>query len=189
MIRNIFVLSRELVNQWIVDKNRPNTLFGDWALISIYGSYNEHGALVTTNSIPILNLIGCTKMISINFSDIDFENYDVFKLKYPLSNINLDLFNHFHAHQIFDFIKTLKDETTLIIHCAAGISRSGAVGLFCCRYFDLDQKEFRRLNSQITPNLHVLNVLNKESGIDDDYIKFWSKLCIRKDVTKRIKFI
>ena len=92
--------------------------------------------------------------------------------------------------QAIEFIDlAITNNHKVLIHCAAGISRSGAVGLFCCRYFDLDQKEFRRLNSQITPNLHVLNVLNKESGIDDDYIKFWSKLCIRKDVTKRIKFI
>jgi len=189
-MRNIFVLSRNIMNQWIIDKNRPNTLFGDWALISISGSFDVpyNGALITSDSIPILNHIGCTKMLSLNFADIDSENFDTFKIKHQNANKEIDLFNSSHAHQILDFIKTL-DESTLIIHCAAGISRSGAVGLFCCRYFDLDQKEFRRLNRQIYPNSHVLDVLNKESGIKNDYIKFWENTFFRNDVTKRIKFI
>lgn len=63
---------------------------------------------------------------------------------------------------IIDFLESMKangiDE--LIIHCHAGVSRSGAVGTFAREYLELDLKEFRELNPNIYPNAKVLRELN-----------------------------
>ncbi len=51
----------------------------------------------------------------------------------------------------------------MIVHCAAGVSRSGAVGLFVRDYFSLDYSEFKRQNPHIVPNLWVSKVLREEN--------------------------
>lgn len=66
-----------------------------------------------------------------------------------------------HAKELYEFIKRNKDKSMAILHCGAGISRSGAIGTFI---FDLygngDYEEFKRKNSQIYPNHHILRLLN-----------------------------
>ena len=65
--------------------------------------------------------------------------------------------------QIIEFIKKIDPEKTeyLIMHCFAGISRSGAVGTFCAEYFKdyIDIQEFKITNFRIDPNPHVLRIL------------------------------
>ena len=38
--------------------------------------------------------------------------------------------------------KIYKEDITLIVHCSAGISRSGAVGTFVNQYLNLDTQKF-----------------------------------------------
>jgi len=60
----------------------------------------------------------------------------------------------------FNFIKKHSGRN-FIIHCAAGISRSGAVGQFITDYLELDQMDFRQKNPNILPNGHISRLLNK----------------------------
>jgi predicted protein tyrosine phosphatase len=68
------------------------------------------------------------------------------------------LFNKSHANSIISFIEELvksEYEYTLIVHCFAGICRSGAVGAFAAELAQLPRNEFCRLNSQILPNASI----------------------------------
>lgn len=86
------------------------------------------------------------------FDDIE---KDLFKEKYG----NITAFTAKQAMEIIDFLEKNRNKDSLTIHCTAGICRSGAVGEFACRYYELDYKQFRMNNPQILPNPHVLQML------------------------------
>ncbi len=69
------------------------------------------------------------------------------------------------AKDLFEFIKKHKDKQSCIIHCAAGISRSGAVGTFINDYIGGDFFEFKKANPYIHPNPLVLKLLKEVSDI------------------------
>lgn len=64
------------------------------------------------------------------------------------------------AKKIIEFIDRNKDRN-FIVHCSAGISRSGAVGTFITEYLEKDYKLFKEHNKHISPNHMVLSMLNK----------------------------
>jgi predicted protein tyrosine phosphatase len=70
------------------------------------------------------------------------------------------------ALELLNFINNNKNKETCIIHCSAGISRSGAVGSFICDYLKQDYEQFKKDNPIIHPNSHVLSILKKISGIN-----------------------
>ena len=151
---------------WLENERRPFS--SPWALISIWGD-NE---LLTLPVIEKLKSIGCEHALSSKFSDVTAENMFKYKMYYG----NATLFDEVQAHHIIKFLESNKDSIdTLVVHCAAGVSRSGAVGLFSCRYLNLDEKEFRNTNKMIHPNYYVLSVLNRVSKIKDDYVKIWEE--------------
>jgi len=65
------------------------------------------------------------------------------------------------ARELFEFIKRNANKETFILHCAAGISRSGAVGYFINEYFGGDWETFKKTNPQVYSNIHVLTLLRK----------------------------
>lgn len=65
------------------------------------------------------------------------------------------------AKEIIDFVNKNEDKKTLIIHCHAGISRSGAVGLAINEYLGQDYKEFKKQNPQVIPNTLVTKIFNE----------------------------
>lgn len=75
------------------------------------------------------------------------------------------LFTEDQAKKIIAFIDLHKDKDQFIIHCSAGISRSGAVGTFINDYFELDYKAFKQINPQIQPNPFVLRTLKNLTNI------------------------
>lgn len=65
------------------------------------------------------------------------------------------------------------DDRPIIVHCTAGISRSGAIGLVLNEYFnrkvmkdEIAHERFRRLHAYICPNLHVMKLLGKRLGLE-----------------------
>lgn len=158
MINKIIVLSRKEFQSWLILRKKPNTLFGDWALISIYCT--PQVPLITDDVVPVLKSMDCTNSISLRFADILPYELDRYKGCFD-DALDSDLFNTDHANTIINFIANLKNESTLVIHCAAGISRSGAVGLFCCHYWDLDIMNYYKTNPEIEPNTHIFNILKK----------------------------
>lgn len=74
------------------------------------------------------------------------------------------------AKQIADFLR-LEDDRPIIVHCTAGISRSGAVGEVLNWYFNRcladDLQDYRKnewANYGIVPNSHVRRLLLAELG-------------------------
>lgn len=64
--------------------------------------------------------------------------------------------------EIVKFTETIdiNEVSAVIVHCAAGISRSGAVGTFLQEYFNLDKNEFNKMTPYIHPNPHILRILH-----------------------------
>lgn len=160
MLNKVIIKSRKQIEQHINSKIELSK--NKHALISIW-SFNE---LITFSNRHVLNDLGCSEILSINFGDLTpkdrIEEHQI-------------LFSEKEAKIIINFVDKINliGINELFIHCAAGISRSPAVGLFVCKYFNLDENEFRKINLGILPNFHVLNVLNEVSGINSNYAKIW----------------
>jgi len=81
----------------------------------------------------------------------------------------LILFNHEHAEQIVRFICRINHSKILVVHCDAGISRSGAVGAQLNDFYNRiledhpeDYTIFAGDNSGIIPNPLVARILEEE---------------------------
>lgn len=75
------------------------------------------------------------------------------------------------AASIVDFVKRLSDapdDITLLVHCAAGISRSPAVGLFAARLSGIGDAAFLQAHPGVMPNPFVLHLLMEASGLRDE---------------------
>jgi predicted protein tyrosine phosphatase len=80
---------------------------------------------------------------------------------------NEHAFNLGHAKELYTFIKQNKNKSMAIIHCGAGISRSGAIGTFIQDLYGTSTyDEFKRKNPRIQPNSHILRLLRQQ--IDDN---------------------
>lgn len=71
-------------------------------------------------------------------------------------------FTEKQAQQVLGFLKENKDVKTLFVHCAGGISRSGAVGRFALDYLHGDKEFFKQTNRHILPNPKVTMLLNEQ---------------------------
>lgn len=87
--------------------------------------------------------------------------------------VALEPFGQEQAKDVFDFLLKLKelDSFVLIIHCTAGISRSGAVGEFACKYLEADYKRFRYNHPFIMPNTLVMKKLWDMAGVSNRYVE------------------
>lgn len=72
------------------------------------------------------------------------------------------------AFMLYNFIKRNLDKEQCIVHCMAGISRSGAVGTFVNDMVKGDFVKFSMNNPQIHPNAHVTRLLKREMYNDLD---------------------
>ena len=103
-------------------------------------------------SYPIISISGVGRKLEnvedLNILQLEFD--DVF-----------DSFTEQHAEQIIDFVEKNKNKRVMYVHCDAGISRSGAVGLWMCRYLGEDEEDFRTRNKNIHPSPNVMNILKK----------------------------
>ena len=72
-------------------------------------------------------------------------------------------FNEHKAKRMYEFMLKNKDKSLAVLHCGAGISRSGAVGQFLWENFGtVSYEDFKRKNKKIDPNKHILRLLNEE---------------------------
>jgi len=79
------------------------------------------------------------------------------------------VFNDFRAKKLYEFIKKNKNKSLAVIHCGAGVSRSGAVGTFIWDLYgknSMTWDEFIRKNPRIEPNQHILKLLHKQREND-----------------------
>lgn len=79
----------------------------------------------------------------------------------PTQPAGTKAFSEEQAKELFQFIKRNRNKETIVVHCMAGISRSGAVGAFINGYAGGDWETFKRMNPQIAPNARVERMLNQ----------------------------
>ena len=103
-------------------------------------------------------LLNHPHLLTLTFDDICNESAT------PEDLGNAVLFNENMAHQIISFADDGK--LPLLVHCTAGISRSGAIGEVLNWYFNrylknntTDDEDFVRNNRQIQPNTLVRKIL------------------------------
>lgn len=108
------------------------------------------------------------RVLHLLFDDITEQHFS----DYPY-DVSVILFDKDHAKKIHDFINTVPKNAELVVNCAAGISRSGAVGYVLNQWFnadnDTDFKMFFVRNSQIQPNPTVKRILQYELFGEPDY--------------------
>ena len=79
----------------------------------------------------------------------------------PTNPYRCSAFSPEQAKQVFDFINE-NYEKDFIVHCSAGISRSGAIGAFITDYFGWDRVKFEKNNPYVHPNARVSRMLNNK---------------------------
>ena len=83
-------------------------------------------------------------------------------------DVLMKAFTKDQGKKIVEFLEKHKDKESLIVHCAAGISRSGAVGTFAAEYYDLNYSDFKKDNPHIHPNSLVITTLRRlVNGYED----------------------
>ena len=133
-----------------------------WNLISIYGCGDAE--LLTPETIKVFEGMGCESFLSLDFWDITPEW--ITKRNDPSEWDDAILFNKDHANQVLSLLRKLqkeKEDSVLVAHCHAGISRSGAMGTFACDYCGLDYNVFIKDNSCIMANPYVLKILQNST--------------------------
>lgn len=180
MVNKIIIYPKKVI-QDILSGDHIYLSKDKWSLISIHSSDEE--PLINSKTVLPNN---CIRTLSLSFFDCTAKDWGAILKGIPTASKERDLFNKRHAEQIIKFLDSLDIEKILLINCAAGVSRSGAVGLFASRYLKIDEKNFRKTNPNICPNPHIIDILNKISGINDDYIKLWSVETEKNDKLRKI---
>ena len=91
-------------------------------------------------------------------------------------NSNYCFFDEIDANAIISFLNEnlTKSKKGIIVHCTAGVSRSGAVGSVLNEYynrflednkFQWEQNQLYNYENTITPNPHVASLLRKALGM------------------------
>jgi predicted protein tyrosine phosphatase len=74
---------------------------------------------------PLVPMPGWSDVLHVCFADVD------------TADRGLELFGAAHARAILAFIEQHRDCSEMVVHCAAGYSRSAAVALFCSEYLQV----------------------------------------------------
>lgn len=114
-------------------------------------------------------------VLVLHFDDVDSDDF-------PSSGENRIVNSHIPSYQfmteedaasIARFVR-VPDLRPIIVHCTAGISRSGAIGLVLNEYYnrkhtpdEYAHEHFYRLHTYISPNIHVMRLLRKRLGLDE----------------------
>jgi predicted protein tyrosine phosphatase len=70
-------------------------------------------------------------------------------------------FTEEQAIEMNKFIQRHQDKKVCVVHCTAGVSRSGAVGAFIAEVLGINYLDYTKANPAVQPNAHVLNLLRK----------------------------
>ncbi len=163
MIKEIKIFNRFNMEQF-ARTDGLNFPYKYWYLISIHSG----DILVSPLIRRVFEKMGCKALLSMEFWDISSDAKGPTMKEYP----DAVVFDEKHAARIINFIdKIQKDnkDSTLVVHCHAGISRSGAVGTFACDYCGLNYLEFIDNNPRIQANSHVLRTLREVAGMTPNF--------------------
>jgi predicted protein tyrosine phosphatase len=126
-----------------------------WHLISIScpDTLTKTNSFINDKTREVLKFQGCKKILPLQFDDIREDQVERC-LKIGFTPV---LFSKNNANQVIDFLKDLQNEidnSDLVIHCDAGISRSGAIASFTSSYLKIPF-----FDPDIVPNKYILQVL------------------------------
>lgn len=100
-------------------------------------------------------------ILQLRFNDLDGDKVYRPKKAKAIKKDGKIVFNEDHAKQIKNFLDSIDTRKDLIVHCVAGISRSGAVGDFARTKFKIPFGKFMRNNPQVQPNAWIRKLLFK----------------------------
>jgi predicted protein tyrosine phosphatase len=176
MIDNIIVAPRRYIASLIDSKETPPPA-PEWFLISIFSATT--GPLIAEKiHFELLAEKNCIDYQAYEFHDITQEQYDSYGRSFTRARNRFIVFSKKQAKDIVGYInkfKNFQNNITLVVHCEQGVSRSGAVGIFACRYLGLDEHSFRARHPNIRPNPTVYDTLRQVSGLPDTFERFWEK--------------
>ena len=135
------------------------SLIPKWAMISI--NCSEDKFLAEGKDLNKMERNGLEMLMSIRFDDIKFVEYERIKAIHP----KIILFNEDHARKVIEFVELAQkrpEPMSLLIHCTAGVSRSGAVAAFISEYLNISFHD-----ENIMPNSHILETLRNTAKAYD----------------------
>ena len=117
--------------------------------------------------ISINDSVGTSELPHFNMkhSNVLIQYFDDVEEEITVKNGITKVFDETQAKELIDFINNNVEKELCIIHCSAGISRSGAIGTFINDYVKNDYFKFKKDNPHIHPNQHVMRILN-------NYVRF-----------------
>lgn len=84
------------------------------------------------------------------------------KLRIKKGLVELKLFSNEDALRLINFLENNKRVSILLVHCAAGQSRSGAIGTFANDLYGEERyHEFMRSNPMVRPNYFILSLIKR----------------------------
>jgi len=176
MIKWVSVQPRRVIEDILYTGKKPEYLKHPWALISIC-SYPGRKLIKSEKEENSLRSSGCNNGLTAYFGDLVVKSYYAMRDSYSEKQWHkIILFEEEMARGIINFINKINkmDIPVLVVHCHAGVSRSGAVGVFATRFLGLDEKLFREVHEKyISPNNHVYDTLCKVSHLKGKYDDFW----------------
>ena len=159
------------MNNKIIITNKPR--FNDFMKDQLIDDHNVEDRLTSAALISINDTHGQWSVSWFNrdhpnvlrlwFDDVENDNETS-----PTNKGTNRAFTEKQAQQIIDFALDNRGRE-FIIHCTAGISRSGAVGQFLLDFLNGDKEYFKKTNPHINPNGHISRILNRliwESSAD-----------------------
>ena len=170
MIKNVMVYNQQTMK--LILSGRGKLSYNEWALITI-SEPGEGDLIKDCEDCKKLARQNCYEHLSLIFHDINSEQRAAL-----LSEDSNDRFIYFDKNmgqQILDFLNKIQGMRIegLVVQCNAGISRSGAVGIFACRYYGLNETQFRESNKYLAPNTLVYDTLVDLSGMREEYASWW----------------
>lgn len=109
-------------------------------------------------------------VLKLNFNDIDR----------PYNNLEPKQENLVGLKTFIDTFKDNPEIEDIIVHCAAGISRSSAVAAAICQYLGLDELNIIWSNPNFVPNSLVYKLALNELGLEWDEGQFAYYLAMNK---------
>lgn len=103
-------------------------------------------------------------VLQLRFNDLEDEDWKTEAELAMIEKKGWILFSEVQASQILDFMNRMDKTKDLIVHCVAGISRSGAIADFARTKFNIPFEKFIFQNPQIQPNSWVRRLLFKIDG-------------------------
>ena len=142
---NVFVLSKQSFDELMKKKNITSENVESYKQ-NFFISIND---TCGTDEVPYFENKSNVKVLFFDDVDVDITTGEK----------TAKAFTKEQAIELLNFVEQHKDKGNCIVHCAAGISRSGAVGTFINDYFGGDHFVFKKTNPYVNPNGHVLRTL------------------------------